>query len=265
MARIGVRVNNFGELCLLEPSDITVSYGDYVVYDSEEGMNCSKCIILPSTFLIEKGNIPSVNFIRIATEADHKQMADKEQQEAKAYAVCKEKIVYHSLPMKLIKTCYNFDFSRLTFFFSANGYVDFRNLLKDLTAAFRKTRIMLRQIGVRDEACLIGGVGPCGKELCCSTFLKEFSSITLKLAKDQGLPLNPNKISGVCGRLMCCLNYEQYFYEEAKSKMPEIGSMIETEHGKGKVVGQLVLKNALQVELADSKVIEVPFNEPKTE
>ena len=260
MAKVGVRIRD-GELRLIEPENIDIIYGDYIVYEFEDGIDCCQSIILPSNLLIEKGKISTVKFIRVATEGDYKQLIDKEQQELKAYSICKGKIAFHNLPMKLIKTLYSFDFSRLTFYFSANGYVDFRILLKDLTASFRRTRIMLRQIGVRDEASLIGGIGPCGRELCCSAFLKEFSSITLKLAKDQNLPPNPSKISGCCGRLMCCLNYEQSFYEEMKSKMPEIGSSIQTEQGKGKVVGHIVLKNILQVELEEeNKIIEVPLS-----
>lgn len=171
------------------------------------------------------------------------------------------KVVEHKLDMKLVDVSYTFDRNKVVFYFTADGRVDFRDLVKDLAAIFR-TRIELRQIGVRDEAKMLGGIGPCGRMLCCSTFLGDFEPVSIKMAKDQNLSLNPTKISGLCGRLMCCLKYENDEYESAKEMLPDLGEMINTPGGKGKVVGLNILERVLQIELIEQeRVLEYTLDE----
>jgi cell fate regulator YaaT (PSP1 superfamily) len=181
--------------------------------------------------------------------------------EKEALVRCHERIAQHNLPMKLVEAEYTFDGSRLTFYFTAEERVDFRALVRDLAATFR-TRIELRQIGARDQAKLQGGIGPCGKTLCCSSWITDFGIVSIKMAKEQGLPLNPTKISGVCGRLMCCLSYENENYIQAKQLMPQIGTMLNTPSGTGKVVGINVPKNSVDVMLESGVTIQVPVNPP---
>lgn len=258
-----------GDLHLLDPADDALTRGDFVVYETERGLDCSPVVSLPSAVHHEHGTLPTVRFIRAATDQDMLQLDSKWSEEVRAHAVGIEKIAAHGLPMKLVETVYTLDYSRLTFFYTADNRVDFRALLKDLTTTFRRTRIELRQIGVRNAAGLMGGVGPCGRELCCSTFLKEFAPITIKLAKDQNLPLNPSKISGLCGRLMCCLSYEHEMYLEIKQELPVVGSKVRVEEGTGYVIEQVVMKEAVKVEINDDLVVEVPMSKlldhPKTQ
>lgn len=258
MSTIGIRLRN-GELRLLDPQDETLERQDFVVYETEKGLDCSPVIVVPSAVVTEHGKLPSARLIRKASGADLKQLDSKWTEEVKAHGLCGEKIEAHGLPMKLIETVYTFDFSRLTFFYTADHRVDFRALLKDLTSTFRRVRIELRQIGVRDAAGILGGVGLCGRELCCSTFLKEFAPITIKLAKDQNLPMNPSKISGLCGRLMCCLSYEHEMYKEIKAELPRVGDRVATPDGTGIVLEQLVMKESVKVEITDDLVVVVPL------
>lgn len=247
-----------GDIHLLDPQDETLARGDYVVYETERGFDCSPAISLPPAVAAEHSKMPTVRFIRKATDPDMLQLNSKWREEARAQKVGIEKIATHNLPMKLVETAYTLDFSRLTFFYTADGRVDFRMLLKDLTTTFRRTRIELRQIGVRDAAGLKGGVGSCGRELCCASFLREFAPITIKLAKDQHLPLNPSKISGLCGRLMCCLSYEHEMYLEIKQMLPMVGSTVRTPEGTGQVLEQVVLKESVKVDFNGAHV-EVPL------
>ena len=178
-----------------------------------------------------------------------------------AYAVCNEKVTTHQLDMKLVDVEYTFDRNKIIFYFTADGRVDFRELVKDLAAIFR-TRIELRQIGVRDEAKMLGGIGPCGRMLCCSTFLGDFEPVSIKMAKDQNLSLNPTKISGLCGRLLCCLKYENDEYESAKKALPDLGQMIDTPLGSGKVVGVNILGRILQINIPElDRVVEYTLDE----
>lgn len=249
-----------GELHQLDPQDDRLTRGTFVVYETEKGLDCSPVISLAPVVMTEHGRMPTVRFIRPAADEDMLQLDSKWREEARAHRLGIEQIARHNLPMKLVETVYTLDFSRLTFFYTADGRVDFRALLKDLTATFRRTRIELRQIGVRDAAGLMGGVGPCGRELCCSTFLKEFAPITIKLAKDQNLPLNPSKISGLCGRLMCCLSYEHEMYLEIKQELPVVGSKVRISEGVGLVIEQVVMKESVKVEINDDLVVEVPVS-----
>ena len=189
-------------------------------------------------------------------------IVEENKQAAKeAYEVCCEKVNTHQLDMKLVDVEYTFDRNKVIFFFTADGRVDFRELVKDLAAIFR-TRIELRQIGVRDEAKMLGGIGPCGRMLCCSTFLGDFDPVSIKMAKDQNLSLNPTKISGLCGRLMCCLKYENDEYEAAKEQLPDVGEWIETPDGPGKVVGLNILERVLQVDVtSQERVLEYTHDE----
>jgi cell fate regulator YaaT (PSP1 superfamily) len=191
---------------------------------------------------------------------------DENKQAAReAYDVCVQKIQSHDLDMKLVDVEYTFDRNKVIFYFTADGRIDFRELVKDLAAIFR-TRIELRQIGVRDEAKLLGGIGPCGRMLCCSTFLGDFEPVSIKMAKDQNLSLNPTKISGLCGRLMCCLKYENDEYETAKEQLPDIGSTIKTSDGSGRVVGLNILERIIQVELSDhEQILEYTLDEINNE
>ena len=247
MAKIGVRLHS-GELRLIENKDSSELGDDYDVYtDDEDILCCSKIIFLPATLVIERGNIKPVKFIRDATNTDKSQLLNKKTEEKKAYNLCRKKIEGHDLPMRLIDAVYTFDFNRLTFFYSAESRVDFRKLLKDLTGLFRRTRILLRQIGAREEARLFNGVGTCGRTLCCSTWLTEFPFVTMKMAKNQNLPPNPSKLTGVCGKLKCCLSYEDEMYLEGKAKMPEIGTYIEAEDGIAQVIKHYPLTQLLQI------------------
>lgn len=259
MSTIGIRLRN-GELRLLDPQDESLKRQDFAVYETEKGLGCSPVIALPSAVLTEHGNLPTARLVRKATPADLRQLDSKWSEEVKAHGICGEKIAAHGLPMKLIETVYTFDFSRLTFYYTADHRVDFRALLKDLTSTFRRVRIELRQIGVRDAAGILGGVGLCGRELCCSTFLKEFAPITIKLAKEQNLPMNPSKLSGLCGRLMCCLSYEHEMYKEIKSELPRVGATVRTPDGTGIVLEQLVMKESVRVEITDDLVVVVPLS-----
>lgn len=249
-----------GDLHVLDPQEDTLTRGQFVVYETERGLDCSPVIPLATALRAEYSKMPMVRFIRPATEQDMLQLDSKWREEARATVIGAQKMAAHGLPMKLVETVYTLDFSRLTFFYTAEHRVDFRELLKDLTSTFRRTRIELRQIGVRDAAGMMGGVGPCGRELCCSTFLKEFAPITIKLAKDQNLPLNPSKISGLCGRLMCCLSYEHEMYLEIKHELPVVGSKVRIDEGVGLVIEQVVMKEAVKVEINDDLVVEVPVS-----
>lgn len=192
-------------------------------------------------------------------------MDENKQAAREAYDVCVQKIQSHDLDMKLVDVEYTFDRNKVIFYFTADGRIDFRELVKDLAAIFR-TRIELRQIGVRDEAKLLGGIGPCGRMLCCSTFLGDFEPVSIKMAKDQNLSLNPTKISGLCGRLMCCLKYENDEYETAKEQLPDIGSTIKTSDGSGRVVGLNILERIIQVELSDhEQILEYTLDEINNE
>lgn len=256
MSRAAIRLRT-GEVRLLDPNDGTLKRHQLVVYETEKGLDCSPVILLPSAIATGYRTIPTVKYLRSANDADLEQLSNKWGEESKAHKVCGEKIGVHGLPMKLVETVYSFDFARLTFYYTAEGRVDFRGLLKDLTSTFRRTRIELRQIGVRDEAKLLSGVGPCGRELCCATFLREFVPVTIKLAKIQGLPLNPNKISGLCGRLMCCLNYEHQTYQQIRAELPSVGTKVMTQDGEGVVIDQIIAKESVLVRV-ESKTIVVP-------
>jgi cell fate regulator YaaT (PSP1 superfamily) len=258
MVKLAIRLR-VGDLRLLDPQPEETSRGDFVVFETERGLDCAPVVIVSDLIEAQVADPVSVKVVRKATRADMIQMETKWREEAKAHRTCAEKVAARGLGMRLTDTVYTFDFARLTFYYTTDGRVDFRELLKDLTSTFRRTRIDLRQIGVRDEARLLGGVGACGKELCCSTFLKEFMPITIKLAKDQHLPLNPTKLSGMCGRLKCCLAYEHEMFLDIKQDLPMVGASVRTPDGMATVVAQEPFNEHLRVELEeDERTLRIP-------
>lgn len=240
-----------------------VQHGQLIIVRTEKGEEAGKAVRVPPLVVEKwKENVPEpVPMVRIATQKDIDILKDKEEKERLAFIKCLELVDKHKLPMRLVTSSYTFDKKRLTFFFTANGRVDFRELLKDLTQTFRRTRIDLRHIGVRDETSLIDGYGLCGRQFCCSSWLKGFNSVNIRLAKDQGLPINPTKISGTCGRLMCCLNYEYPIYLEAAVGMPPIGSGVMTTEGIGRVCALHFLNSTAVVKLEDGRVSEFKKHE----
>lgn len=254
---IGVRFKKAGKIYYFSPVEFPIKKGNYVIVETARGIEFGECVIGIKEIKEEDIVSPLKNVIRIADENDinkHKENKDKEKE---ALDICLEKIQEHQLDMKLIDVEYTFDNHKVIFYFTADGRVDFRELVKDLATIF-KTRIELRQIGVRDEAKMIGGLGPCGRSMCCSTFLGDFASVSIKMAKEQNLSLNPTKISGICGRLMCCLNYEQTTYENIRKKLPKVGSIVRTEFGNGEVISNSIVKEIVKVKLrkGDEEVVE---------
>ena len=236
--------------------DIELQVGDYVIVEAERGVDYGQVVSEPMAK--ESHDISLKKAVRKATGDDLKQIESNKQKAREAFDTCLEKIENHKLKMKLVEVEYSFDRSKILFYFTADGRIDFRNLVKELARIF-KARIEMRQIGVRDEAKLFGGFGPCGRQLCCSSFLKDFEPVTIKMAKEQGLPLNPPKISGLCGRLMCCLSYEHKCYRELSRQLPKEGEKVETPQGKGKVISVNVLRHSAIIEIEEGKQIEVVF------
>ncbi len=259
---VGVRFKRAGRIYYFDPTGLDLEIDEKVVVETARGSEIGFVAIAPKQVVDSEIQEPLRPVTRKATPEDIRQMEVFKSKEAEALRKCGEKVAEHGLPMKLVGAEYNFDGSRLTFYFTADGRVDFRDLVKDLGATFR-TRIELRQIGVRDEAKIRGGLGPCGRHLCCASFLGEFSPVSIRMAKDQDLPLNPMKISGVCGRLLCCLSYENETYCTAKLRMPRTGEEVLTPHGHGKVVGTNIIKDAVLVELESKSTVEVPACEIK--
>lgn len=247
---IGVRFKKPGKIYFFDPDGKRVQKGQHVIVETSMGKEYGEVMIANRQLPEEKIVAPLKKIIRVATEKDKRQNEQNKKDEKKAFKICEGKIKEYKLDMKLMDVEYKFDKSKLLFFFTADGRIDFRDLVKDLASIF-KTRIELRQIGVRDEVRRLGGNGVCGRELCCCSFLGNFDTVTIKMAKEQNVSLNPSKISGNCGRLMCCLKYEQEVYEDKLKKMPGIGSIVETEDGKGEVCGMETLKERLKVKFKD--------------
>ncbi|MBA8896949.1 PSP1 domain-containing protein [Clostridium saccharobutylicum] len=254
---IGVRFKKAGKIYYFSPAELLVKKGDYVIVETARGIEFGECVIGIKEIKEEEIVSPLKNVIRIADDKDINKHKENKEKEKDALDICLNKIQEHKLNMKLIDVEYTFDNHKVIFYFTADGRVDFRELVKDLATIF-KTRIELRQIGVRDEAKMVGGLGPCGKSMCCSTFLGDFASVSIKMAKEQNLSLNPTKISGICGRLMCCLNYEQSTYEDIRKRLPKVGSVVKTIDGTGDVVGNSIVKETVKVKLkrGDEEVIE---------
>ena len=249
---IGVRFKKPGKIYFFDPDGKQVDKGQYVIVETSMGMEYGEVVISNRQLPQEKIVAPLKKIIRIATPKDAKQNEENKKQEKEAFKVCEKKIVEHNLNMKLMDVEFKFDKSKILFFFTADGRIDFRDLVKDLATIY-KTRIELRQIGVRDEIKRLGGNGICGRELCCCSFLGNFETVSIKMAKDQKISLNPSKIAGNCGRLMCCLQYEQNVYEEKLKKLPKIGAIVKTPDGEGEVCGIETLKEIIKVKFRDGE------------
>mgnify|MGYP000833932970 CR=1 FL=1 len=232
---VGVRFKDTGKTYYFDPKGLEIKKGDLVVVETARGMECGVAQYAPKEVAENEVTAPLKPVLRIATARDKQILEENKEKEKRAYEVCLQKIEKHKLDMNLTEVEYAFDGSKILFYFTADGRVDFRELVKDLASTFH-TRIELRQIGVRDESKMIGGLGICGQPFCCSRFLKDFQPVSIKMAKEQGLSLNPTKISGACGRLMCCLAYEESAYEYLNSIMPMVGSTVRTPDGLGTVL-----------------------------
>ena len=242
----GIRFKKVGKIYYFSPGDLRLRAGDHVIVETSRGIEYGTVAVASRTVKEEDIVPPLKNILRIATPDDDKQIQINKEKEKEAMRLCQEKIRKHSLDMKLIDVEYTFDHNKILFYFSADGRIDFRELVRDLAGVF-KTRIELRQIGVRDEAKMMGGLGICGRQLCCSLFLSDFEPVSIKMAKEQNLSLNPTKISGTCGRLMCCLKNEQEAYESIIKTTPGVGSVVKTPDGTGQVTAVSVLKGILTV------------------
>ncbi len=252
---VGVRFRNAGKIYYFDPAKLKIQAGAHVIVETARGVEMGTVVLAPKEVEDEMVVQPLKSVIRVATEADERTARKNRGKEKEAFKICLDKIAKHKLDMKLVEAEYTFDNNKLLFYFTADGRIDFRELVKDLAAVFR-TRIELRQIGVRDETKILGGVGICGRSLCCNTFLPEFAPVSIKMAKEQNLSLNPTKISGVCGRLMCCLKNEQDTYEYLNSRLPGIGDTVTTPEGlKAEVQSVNVLRQNVKVivEVNDEK------------
>lgn len=245
---IGVKFKSAGKTYYFDPLDLDIKEGGNVIVETSRGIEYGRVVIGRKEVKEDGIKKPLKGVIRIANAEDDKRNADNREKEKHAFKICAEKIKEHKLEMKLIEAEYTFDGSKVIFYFTADGRVDFRELVKDLASVF-KTRIELRQIGVRDESKTIGSIGICGRGLCCAQFLDEFVPVSIKMAKEQGLSLNPTKISGVCGRLMCCLKYEQEAYEDLLKNTPQQGAFVHTPDGDGTVESVSLLKELVKVKL----------------
>ncbi|MBR2590281.1 MAG: stage 0 sporulation family protein [Clostridia bacterium] len=245
---IGVRFKDVGKIYYFDPQGEKVAKGSYVIVETARGTECG-FVAMPNREVDDELIVkPLKTVLRKASEKDLQMMQENKAKEKDALKLCEKKVVEHGLDMKLVDVEYTFDGSKILFYFTADGRVDFRELVKDLASVFR-TRIELRQIGVRDESKMLGGLGVCGRALCCASFLGEFQPVSIKMAKEQGLSLNPTKISGTCGRLMCCLKYEQDAYEYLLKITPPKGALVKTKEGKGTVVDVDLLRGNLKVSL----------------
>lgn len=254
---VGVRFRTAGKIYYFDPKNYKIAVGDHVIVETARGVEYGTVMIAPKELPPEKVIQPLKPVLRVATPEDEKIEEKNHQKEKEAFKICIEKIQKHKMEMKLVDAEYTFDNNKLLFYFTADGRIDFRELVKDLASVFR-TRIELRQIGVRDETKILGGIGICGRPLCCNTFLSEFAPVSIKMAKEQNLSLNPSKISGVCGRLMCCLKNEEETYEYLNSRLPNTGDYVTTDDRlKGEVHSVNVLRQTVKVlvEVDDEKEI----------
>jgi cell fate regulator YaaT (PSP1 superfamily) len=258
---VGVRFRPAGRIYFYDAAGFTLKTGVWVIVPTTKGVDAARVVIAPRQVTASELGVEALKpVVRLATEDDLRQMLVFKAKEKEALVHCAARIDQHGLPMKLAEAEYTFDGARLTFYFAAEQRVDFRGLVRDLATAFH-TRIELRQISARDHAKMLGGVGACGKTLCCSSWLTDFGVVSIKMAKEQGLPLNPTKISGVCGRLMCCLAYENDSYVEAKQEMPAYGEIVTTASGPGRVVGINVPRAAVDVMLESGATVRAPVKE----
>jgi cell fate regulator YaaT (PSP1 superfamily) len=248
---VGVRFKSAGKIYYFDPVETDTIVGDRVVVETSRGVEMGELVLEPRQVELNQTTTPLKPILRKATEKDLLQWQELRQEEKKALSICQEKVKNHQLDMKLVDVEYAFDRSKLTFYFTSEGRVDFRELVRDLASVFH-TRIELRQIGVRDEAKALGGLGPCGRPICCATFLGDFVPVSIKMAKEQNLSLNPAKISGICGRLLCCLKYESEGYGMEGLDVPELGSTVETTQGEGVVTHIRTNRGLVRVKLKES-------------
>jgi len=258
---VGVRFKKAGKIYYFDPLDLPVERDQHVIVETVRGVEYGKVVIGPKSVGESDVVLPLKKVIRIADDNDARIVEENKFAARNALTTCLDKIRDHQLKMKLVDVEFTFDRNKIIFYFTAEGRVDFRELVKDLASIFR-TRIELRQIGVRDEAKMLGGIGPCGRILCCSSWLGDFEPVSIKMAKDQNLSLNPTKISGLCGRLMCCLKFEHDNYESVKEELPSTGKLVVTSYGEGKVVGINAGERTVHVQIFDlGKVKELPFDD----
>ncbi len=260
---IGVRFQQNGKMYYFDADTFVPSMGDYVIVNTSRGVDLGEVVMGIRTVEDDRFKTPLGKMLRMATEEDIQRATDNRNREQEAFGICQKKIAEHKLEMKLVSVECTFDNSKILFYFTANGRVDFRALVKDLASVF-KTRIELRQIGVRDEARMLGGLGPCGRPICCGTFLSDFQPVSIRMAKEQSLSLNPTKISGVCGRLMCCLKYEQDHYEQTRKRMPRLGKEVITPDGNGTVCELNIVRETVSVRITrgdDSEVKTYPLDQ----
>ena len=253
---VGIRFQKAGKIYYFDPCGFDLETGMHAIVETARGVEMGTVLLPPREVEDEKVIQPLKPVLRIATDEDEKIVEINKEKEKEAFAICKEKIIKHGLEMKLVNAEYTFDNNKLLFYFTADGRIDFRELVKDLAAVFR-TRIELRQIGVRDETKILGGIGICGRPLCCKTYLADFVPVSIKMAKEQNLSLNPTKISGICGRLMCCLSYENEYYSEMVSKMPKLNSRVKTKDGIGTVVYNDILKEKINVKFVSEDSVKI--------
>ncbi len=257
---VGIRFKTAGKVYYFDPGELDIEVNDYVIVETSRGMELGKVVIAPRQVLASEVNEPFKAVTRKAEPEDVSRAQEFEAKAEEALIECGKMIDELQLPMKLLSAEYNVDGSRLTFLFSAEQRVDFRELVRRLTREF-KVKVELRQVGTRDEAKLLGGFGRCGRPLCCMSFITEFDPVSIRMAKDQDLPLNPMKISGVCGRLMCCLGYENEQYRALKEKMPKAGQQVSTAMGDATVVGSNPLKETVLVQLESEVTVELPLSD----
>ena len=267
---IGVRFRTAGKIYHFSPGQLTIAKGQHVIVETARGMECGRVATGPEEIEPAPDAPPLKVIQRIANAHDLQRVEDNRKHEKEARVICKKKIREHGLPMKLVSVEYTFDLNKIIFYFTADGRIDFRDLVKDLASVFR-TRIELRQIGVRDEARMVGGIGCCGRPLCCASWMGDFEPVSIRMAKSQNLSLNPTKISGCCGRLMCCLKFEDYLYEKPKGKnkkprrekaeMPQVGTMVATSMGNGKVTTVNKAKHTATVQLTPDNVVTLEWDE----
>ncbi|WP_018248318.1 PSP1 domain-containing protein [Orenia marismortui] len=262
MEVVGATFKKAGKIYYFNPSDLEINVGDKIIAETSRGIELGEVVIDSKEVNQENLDYKLKAVKRKATFNDIQQAKQNKEEADKAFDICAKKIKEHNLPMKLIESEYTFDKGKLLFYFTADGRIDFRELVKDLASIFR-TRIELRQIGVRDETKMLGGIGQCGRQLCCKTFLRTFEPITIQMAKDQNLSLNPEKISGICGRLMCCLKYEDKSYQEGINNLPNVGDKVEVDQGTAIVTALNVVKNTLTLKLKNNERIEVSADQIK--
>lgn len=272
MIVVGIRFKPAGKIYYFDPTDMPLDLEDGVIVETARGMEYGTVVIAPRSVDSAEVVQPLKPIIRKATPKDLRQVERNKEREKKAFTICQEKIAKHKLPMKLIDVDYTFDMGKIIFFFTADGRIDFRELVRDLASVFR-TRIELRQIGLRDEAKMVGGIGCCGRPLCCATFLGDFKPVSIRMAKSQGMSLNPTKISGICGRLMCCLRYENALYtsgelkcascqqKSEQQKPPAVGRKVITDEGTGTVLRIHMKDHTVKVQLENGHTINVPWSD----